>query len=199
MYSKEQLADILRRYEYPDFLMDKTVERLNNMQQEIKVLFDKWMINGDIPKDEINGYTFEVDIEEGDVKEHTGPISEVPLKPSGDIANENTEFVAEYGTISLHQSRHGRGRNLPRRHLVHNRRGDGQSGADGHLPQPVGAGSGGQQQNRSAVFRHLRQDAGGRFHSGDRFRRRAEIYPTFPGAGNQGSDRPVIFRRCRNR
>ena len=59
MYSKEQLANILRRYEYPNFLMEKTVERLNNMQPEIKVLFDKWLTNGDIPKDEINGYTFE--------------------------------------------------------------------------------------------------------------------------------------------
>ncbi len=50
---------------------------------------------------ELNGYTFEVDIEEGDVKEHTGPISEVPLKPSDDIANENTEFIADYGTIEV--------------------------------------------------------------------------------------------------
>lgn len=59
MYYKEQLVDILRRYEYPDFLMDKTVERLNNMQPEVKVLFDKWLTNEDIPEDEINGYTFE--------------------------------------------------------------------------------------------------------------------------------------------
>ena len=38
MYSKDQLAEIFRQYEYPDFLIDKTVERLNNMQPEIKIL-----------------------------------------------------------------------------------------------------------------------------------------------------------------
>lgn len=59
MYNKELLTTVLKRYEYPDFLINKTIDRLNNMQMEIKVMFDKWLTNGDIPKDEINGYTFE--------------------------------------------------------------------------------------------------------------------------------------------
>ena len=43
----------------------------------------------------------EIDIIEGDVKEHTGDISELPLKPSDDIANESTEFITDYGTIEV--------------------------------------------------------------------------------------------------
>ena len=59
MYSKDQLAEILRQYEYPDFLTDKTVERLNNMQPEIKILFDKWLLNNSMPEVEINGFTIQ--------------------------------------------------------------------------------------------------------------------------------------------
>ena len=57
MCCKNQLAGILRQYEYPDFLIDKTVERLNNMQPEIKTLFDNWLLNSSMPEDEIKGFT----------------------------------------------------------------------------------------------------------------------------------------------
>ena len=59
MYSKDQLAEIFRQYEYPDFLIDKTVERLNNMRPEIKILFDKWLLNHSMPEVEINGFTIQ--------------------------------------------------------------------------------------------------------------------------------------------
>lgn len=58
MYSKEQLAEILQQYNYPDFMIDSTINRLNKMQPEIKILFDKWLLNSSMPEDEINGFTF---------------------------------------------------------------------------------------------------------------------------------------------
>lgn len=58
MYNKELLADVFRRYEYPDFIVDSIIDRLNNMQPEIKDLFDRWLLNNSVPDVEINGYTF---------------------------------------------------------------------------------------------------------------------------------------------
>ena len=59
MYTKEQLAIKFAEYKYPDTIVDKMVERLNAMQPEIKAFFDQWLENGETPKDEIEGYTYE--------------------------------------------------------------------------------------------------------------------------------------------
>lgn len=59
MYNKEQLATVFAKYKYPDFLVDNIIKRLNAMQPEIKVLFDQWFKNGDTPKEEIEGYTYD--------------------------------------------------------------------------------------------------------------------------------------------
>jgi len=59
MYNKEQLANLFAEYKYPDFMIDNIVDRLNAMQPEIQILFGRWLENGEIPKDEIEGYTYE--------------------------------------------------------------------------------------------------------------------------------------------
>ena len=58
MYSKDLLLGVLRKYGYPDHMINCTIERLNNMEPEIKQLFDHWLHDGSVPNDNVCGYTY---------------------------------------------------------------------------------------------------------------------------------------------
>ena len=55
---KEQLMKILQEEEYPEFMFEKTIEKILNFNSKIKEYFEQWLKDGNFPEIEIEGYTF---------------------------------------------------------------------------------------------------------------------------------------------
>lgn len=54
---KEQLMIILREEEYPEFMFEKTIEKILNFNSKIKDSFEQWLKDGYFPTIEVEGYT----------------------------------------------------------------------------------------------------------------------------------------------
>ena len=54
---KEQLMKILQEEEYPEFMFEKTIEKILKFNSKIKDSFEQWLKDGYFPAIEVEGYT----------------------------------------------------------------------------------------------------------------------------------------------
>lgn len=61
-----KIEKILKEEGYPFYMIEQTVEKIDNLQPAIKDCFEKWVKDGVYPEIEIEGFTFRRFIEEQD-------------------------------------------------------------------------------------------------------------------------------------
>jgi len=59
MIEKKQLLDILIKEGYPEFMHEKTILKIQNFNEQISMVFKKWVVDNITPQITIEGYSFE--------------------------------------------------------------------------------------------------------------------------------------------
>ena len=55
---REKIIEILKEESYPEFMIEQTVNKLENLEPEIKSAFEQWLNDGLIPTLSLEGYTY---------------------------------------------------------------------------------------------------------------------------------------------
>lgn len=55
---KNKLMDILREEQYPEYMIDKTVAKLENLAPDVKNAFQAWIQGADVSSFAVEGYSF---------------------------------------------------------------------------------------------------------------------------------------------
>ena len=58
MMNKEQIIQVLKREDYPSFMIESTVEKIGNFCPKVKNAFEQWMKTGNQCNLVIEGYGF---------------------------------------------------------------------------------------------------------------------------------------------
>ena len=55
---REKIIEILKEESYPEFMIEQTVNKLENLEPEIKSAFEQWLNDGLSPTLSLEGYTY---------------------------------------------------------------------------------------------------------------------------------------------
>ncbi len=56
---RSQIIEILKEEAYPEYMIEQTTNKLENLEPEIKMAFEQWHIDGTIPTITLEGYTYQ--------------------------------------------------------------------------------------------------------------------------------------------
>ena len=56
---RKQIIEILKEEAYPEYMIEQTANKLENLVPEIKDVFEQWHLDGAIPSITLEGYTFQ--------------------------------------------------------------------------------------------------------------------------------------------
>ena len=56
---RNQIIEILKEEDYPEYMIEQTANKLENLEPEIKIAFEQWHLNGTIPTITLEGYTYQ--------------------------------------------------------------------------------------------------------------------------------------------
>lgn len=56
---RNQIIEILKEEAYPEYMIEQTANKLENLVPEIKDVFEQWHLDGAIPSITLEGYTFQ--------------------------------------------------------------------------------------------------------------------------------------------
>lgn len=59
MIEKNQLLDILVKEGYPEFMLEKTIKKIQNFNEQISFVFNQWVVDNTTPQITIEGFSFE--------------------------------------------------------------------------------------------------------------------------------------------
>jgi len=56
---RNQIIEILKEEAYPEYMIEQTANKLENLVPEIKDVFEQWHFDGAIPSITLEGYTYQ--------------------------------------------------------------------------------------------------------------------------------------------
>ena len=56
---RNQIIEILKEEAYPEYMIEQTANKLENLVPEIKDVFEQWYLDGAIPSITLEGYTYQ--------------------------------------------------------------------------------------------------------------------------------------------
>lgn len=56
---REQIIEILKEEAYPEYMIEQTADKLENLEPEIRNAFEQWFLDGTIPTICLEGYTYQ--------------------------------------------------------------------------------------------------------------------------------------------
>lgn len=56
---RKQIIEILKEEAYPEYMIEQTANKLENLVPEIKDVFEQWHLDGAIPSITLEGYTYQ--------------------------------------------------------------------------------------------------------------------------------------------
>lgn len=56
---RKQIIEILKEEAYPEYMIEQTADKIENLENEIKEAFEKWQLDGTFPTIKLEGYSFQ--------------------------------------------------------------------------------------------------------------------------------------------
>ena len=56
---RKQIIKILKEESYPEYMIEQTADKIENLENEIKEVFEKWHLDGTFPTIKLEGYSFQ--------------------------------------------------------------------------------------------------------------------------------------------
>lgn len=56
---RKQIIEILKEEDYPEYMIEQTADKIENLENEIKEAFEKWHLDGTIPAIKLEGYSYQ--------------------------------------------------------------------------------------------------------------------------------------------
>ena len=56
---RKQIIEILKEEAYPEYMIEQTADKMENLENEIKEAFEKWHLDGTIPTIKLEGYSYQ--------------------------------------------------------------------------------------------------------------------------------------------
>lgn len=56
---RNTIIEILKEEAYPEYMIEQTADKMENLEPEIKNAFEQWQLNGIIPTITLEGYTYQ--------------------------------------------------------------------------------------------------------------------------------------------
>lgn len=56
---RKQIIEILKEEAYPEYMIEQTSDKMDNLENEIKEAFEKWYRDGTIPTIKLEGYSYQ--------------------------------------------------------------------------------------------------------------------------------------------
>ena len=66
--TKQEIIDLLRKEEYPEYMQDAMIEEIDGMPDNIKNAFEEWAKTNRLPLIEVEGYSLQKLIDEFQMK-----------------------------------------------------------------------------------------------------------------------------------
>lgn len=56
---RNEILEILKEEAYPEYMIEQTADKMENLEPEIKNAFERWHFDGTIPAITLEGYTYQ--------------------------------------------------------------------------------------------------------------------------------------------
>ena len=56
---RKQIIEILKEEAYPEYMIEQTADKIENLENEVMEAFEKWYLDGIFPTIKLEGYSFQ--------------------------------------------------------------------------------------------------------------------------------------------